>query len=65
MNLLDPVLLDFTNLRAAQKAKYQGELFVAHAPADPSGTLFLEFFQRDKYTHAPKGILAIDPGGVS
>src|SRR5437660_1433090 len=27
---LDPVLLDFTNFRAAQKAKYGGELFVSN-----------------------------------
>jgi hypothetical protein len=35
--LLDPVLLDFTPPRLAQKAKYGGELFIAYAPADPWG----------------------------
>ena len=61
-SLLDPVLLTFDNRRAAQKAKYGGELFLAEAAADPLGTRFLEFFQRDKYTGEPKGIVAIDPG---
>lgn len=64
VNLLDPVLLDFANLRAAQRAKYQGELFPAHIPADLFGTPFLEFFQRDRRTGSPKGIVAIDLGGV-
>ena len=64
VNLLDPVLLDFANRRAAQKAKFRGELFLAHAPADLFGTRFLEFFQRDKHIGAPKGIIAIDPGGL-
>jgi hypothetical protein len=57
---LDPVLLDFTNRRAAQKAKFGGELFVSDAPADLLGTRFLDFFQRDTSTGQPKGIVAID-----
>ena len=61
-SLLDPVLLTFDNRRAAQKAKYGGELFLAEAVADPFGTRFLDFFQRDKYTGEPKGIVAIDLG---
>jgi hypothetical protein len=56
---LDPVLLTFSNRRAAQKAKYRGELFLADARADPAGTRFLEFFQRDKDGNA-KGIIALD-----
>ncbi|MHB8644453.1 MAG: DUF6932 family protein [Thermomicrobiales bacterium] len=63
-DLLDPVLLVFANQRAAQKAKYGGELFPAETTADPFGTRFLEFFQRDKRTGDPKGIIAIDLGGV-
>ena len=55
---LDPVLLDFTNRRAAQKRKYHGELFISSLPAD-GGLTFLEFFQRDKATGNPKGIIAI------
>ena len=58
--LLDPVLLTFDNNRAAQKAKYMGELFPSTVPADAVGTTFLEYFQKDRFTGAPKGIIAID-----
>jgi hypothetical protein len=57
------VLLDFSNKRAAQKAKYSGELFPATAPVGP-GARFLDFFQQDKATGEPKGIVAIDLGGL-
>jgi hypothetical protein len=57
---LDPVLLDFSNKRAAQKAKFFGELFPAGSPADNKGTAFLDFFQQDKNTGEPKGIIALD-----
>ena len=57
---LDPVLLSFGNRRAAQKAKYHGELFPSAAVADGQGTTCLDFFQRDKQTGKPKGIAAID-----
>lgn len=59
-DLVDPVLLTFENHRAAQKAKYHGELFPSTFPADPAGTVFVEFFQVDRFTGAPKGIVAID-----
>ena len=39
---LDPVLLDFSNGRAAMKTKYLGELFPATAAAAP-GILYLDF----------------------
>lgn len=58
---LDPVFLDFSNYRAAQKAKYLGEFFPALAPASlftPLAT-YLDFFQMDKETCDPKGIVAI------
>lgn len=58
--LLDPVLLNFDNKRAAQKAKYLGELFPAQIPADKRGRIFLDFFQMEKTTGNPKGIIAID-----
>lgn len=58
--LLDPVLLTFENNRSAQKAKYHGELFPSTIPADHAGTIFVEFFQVDRFTGAPKGIIAID-----
>ncbi len=56
---LDSVLLDFKNHRAAQKAKYGGELFPAGSIASTDGKTFLEFFQRDRDGN-PKGIIAID-----
>jgi hypothetical protein len=37
---LDPVLLDFKQGRAAQKAKYGGELFIANAAATPAAQYF-------------------------
>jgi hypothetical protein len=52
---LDPVLLDFSNRRASQKARFGGELFIAAQAASPAGTLFLDFFQQDKSTGQPKG----------
>lgn len=58
--LLDPVLLDFDDKRAAQKAKYSGELFPATAPADGAGRTFVEFFQTGR-DGEPKGIVVIDP----
>ncbi|HEV8633657.1 MAG TPA: hypothetical protein VG370_05360 [Chloroflexota bacterium] len=64
LSRLDPVLMTFANLRAAQKQKYGGELFPADAPAARDGTKFLNFFQRDRATGAPKGIVAIDLGGL-
>ena len=55
---LDSVLLDFKNKRAAQKAKYGGELFPASISADGYRT-YLEFFQFDRNGEI-KGIVAID-----
>lgn len=55
--LLDPVLLDFANGRSAQKAKYRGEVFPV---VRSSGNTFLDFFQVDKQTGNPKGIIMID-----
>jgi hypothetical protein len=58
---LDPVFLDFSNLRAAQKAKYGCEFFPSSATASLNPRLsYLEFFQRDKYTDEAKGIVALD-----
>ncbi|MCY4527862.1 MAG: hypothetical protein OXD46_02370 [Chloroflexi bacterium] len=62
---LDPVLLTFDAGRAAQKAKYMGEFFPASIIADIDGMSFLEFFQMDKETGRPKGIIAIDLGGLA
>ena len=62
---LDPVLLTFDPGRVTQKAKYMGELFPASSIADADGFSFREFFQTDKNTGRPKGIVAIDLGGLA
>jgi hypothetical protein len=59
--LLDPILLDFSNGRTAQKLKYGGEMFVSLALNAGTAT-FLDFFQREKVTGAAKGIVGIDLG---
>ena len=59
---LDPVLLDFSDGRAAQKARYGGELFPAELPEGLSGRTFLEFFQMDRDTGAAKGIVSLALG---
>ncbi|WP_300586883.1 hypothetical protein [Marivita sp.] len=60
-SLLDPVLLDFSDDRAAQKAKFLGEVFPAEAAAVAFGEPYLSFFQHTK-DGKPKGIVAIDLG---
>ena len=64
-NKLDSVLQTFAGGRAAQKAKYGGELFPAAAIAGGGGGTFLDFFQTDKDTGAQKGIVALDLGGFT
>lgn len=61
---LDRELLDFSNRRAGQKARYGGELFPAETAAEPAGTTFLDYFQRDRDTGQSKGIIAIDIGAL-
>ena len=56
---LEPVFGDFSKRRAAQKAKFGCEFFPASVTADPVGNTFLEFFQADKETEEPKGIIAL------
>lgn len=53
---LDPVLLDFANMRAAQKAKYFGEMFLVQLPHQPG---LLPFFQKEKFSDVAKGIVRI------
>jgi hypothetical protein len=60
----DPVLLDFTDGRRAQKLKYGGEMFPADATEGITGTTFIAFFSRDKNTANAKGIVEIDLGGL-
>lgn len=57
---MEPAFFDFSNLRAAQKAKFLGEFFPSSFTADSVGKTFLEFFQVDKDTGNPKGIVALD-----
>jgi hypothetical protein len=54
---LDPVLLDFNGAREAQKAKYCGELFFIGMPGMFD---FLKFFQIEKFSGRPKGILRVE-----
>ena len=63
LEAVDPILLTFADGRAAQKAKYGGELFPASAIAGFEEGVFLDFFQTDKDTGARKGIVALDLGG--
>jgi hypothetical protein len=60
--LLDPVFLNFSNRRAAQKAKYFGEFFPAFAKAEAKSPFrtFLDFFQQNSDTGEPKGIIAVN-----
>jgi hypothetical protein len=58
---LDPVLLQFANKRATQKMKFLGEMFPAATENIPGAT-FLEFFQVDKYSGRPKGIVRVRLG---
>ena len=58
-DLLDPVLLDFSNGRAAMKAKFGGELFPASDKAG-RGILFRDFFLTDR-NGVRKGVVEIDP----
>ena len=58
--LLDPALQTYEPGNATQKAAFGCEFFVAETRADLRGTRMLEFFQRDKLTGRPKGIIALD-----
>lgn len=63
LEAVDSTLLTFADGRAAQKAKYGGELFPASAIAGFEEGVFLDFFQTDKDSGARKGIVALDLGG--
>lgn len=58
LSKLDPVLKMFANKRAAQKAKFFGEMFPADWENTP-GSTFLDFFQIEKFSARPKGIIRI------
>jgi hypothetical protein len=59
-DLLHPALLIFDDQRAVQKAIFGGEMFPASAHADGKGSPFVQFFQTEKLTGEPKGIVCID-----
>ncbi len=63
---LDPVLLDFSRRRNAQKMKYFGELFPAQSQAEAHSPYrtFLDFFQNDKDSGNKKGIIGINIGTI-
>jgi hypothetical protein len=56
---LDSVFFDFADGRAAQKARFGCEFFPAQLPEGVTGRAFLEFFQIDKQTGEPKGIIEL------
>ena len=57
---LNPIFLDFENGRRRQKAEFGGELFPSKISESKSGQLFIDFFQVDKNSGKPKGIVAIN-----
>lgn len=61
---LDPVLTDLTNGRKSQKTKYYGELFPTTNNSGRGDTI-LEFFQQNRESGSPKGIVCIELGDSS
>lgn len=61
IDLLDSVILDFSNGRKAMKLKYGGDIFIASWTEGASGKTFLDFFQSDKATGNPKGVVMLTP----
>lgn len=55
-----PILFDFANGRRNQQMIYNADIFPAHLIEGASGMYFIDFFQRDKATGNPKGIVQID-----
>jgi hypothetical protein len=56
---LDDIFFEFADGRAAQKARFGCEFFPAQVPEGVTGRAFLEFFQIDKQTGEPKGIIEL------
>jgi len=61
IDALDPLLLDFSASRMAQKARFGGELFPNVVEAR-SGLTLVEFFQNERDT-GRKGIVLLQIGG--
>jgi hypothetical protein len=60
--VLDPVLWDFSQGRAAQKRRFLGEMFPAQLPEGATGRAFIDVFRVNKMSGESKGILAIGLG---
>jgi hypothetical protein len=61
---LDPVILDTDPPRLAQKLRFSGDL-LPNVVEGSSGMPFLDFFQEDKHTGEPRGIVEIQIGASS
>lgn len=61
LDVMDPVLLDLSAGRAAQKQRFGGELF-PNVVESESGLVFAEFFQSERDT-GRKGIIVLNIGG--
>jgi hypothetical protein len=59
---LDPVFWDFSRGRAAQKRRFLGEFLPAQLPEGATGRAFMDFFQVNKLSGEPKGIVAVRLG---
>ena len=55
-----PILFDLDFPRLSQQAVYKSDIFPAHFIETSSGLYFIDFFQKDKYTNLPKGIIKIE-----
>lgn len=55
-----PVIFDIEPPRLLQKNTYKCDVFPAYWEDTASGLLFLELFQKDKYSEGKKGILKIN-----
>jgi len=64
LDLLDPVLLDFTQARRAMQDKYGVDFFLATWVEAGSEITFLDFFQRNR-ADDPKGIVQLDLEDIS
>ena len=55
-----PILFDLDPPRAKQQLIYKADIFPAHFVEFGSKMYFIDFFQEDKYTRLPKGIIKIE-----
>lgn len=63
LDVLDPVLMDFSAGRAAQKARFGGEL-LPNVTEGGSGLTFSEFFRNERDT-GRKGIIVLQIGEMA